>query len=118
MRELNFVLDTLPYGIIETIKAYIGSKTNVYVNRLLEKRLDELQFGDFPIEEALEFYFNTYICREEAECFIHLSATYYEKVKAYSQWHHINDRQLIEAILFYHTIELEMEELEKKERYH
>lgn len=111
---MSYILDTLPYGIIETIKSYVGQKASSYINRLLESKIDGLQIGEFPIEEALDLYFNTYFCKEETEFYVHLSSSFYEKLESFSEWYQVTDRQLIEAILFYHTFELETEEMERE----
>lgn len=115
---MSYVLDTLPYEIIETIKGFVGPKASSYINKYIEEKIDELEIGEFPIEEALDLYFNTYICKEEMEFYVHQSNSYYEKLKSFSQWYQVTDRQLIEAILFYHTFELEIEEMERKARIH
>lgn len=106
--RLHYVIETLPNDIIGIIKGYISSNIHDYINIYIAEVVDELLRGKYPIEEALELYFNTYISKQETECFIHICDSYYDKVKFFSQCYQITERQLIEAILFYHTFELEM----------
>lgn len=105
----GYIITSIPIGIYNYVQSFIGSNVDEYMEEYLFQVAEEISSDKFPLPEVLDLYENTFYEVERTACQVYVYPYVYRAIHVATELYNMPDIHLVEAILFYHTFELELQ---------